>query len=81
MNLNKLFDVFKQKKLSYIDAKVHDGGVFFHASTGYNGRGNAIEVRIFPDGIISMEVWSDKTKYELANISEEVCLDKISKAW
>lgn len=80
MNLNKLFAVFKQKKLQYIDGSVHDGGMFFHASTGYNGRGNALQVSIFADGRISLEVWFDKTTYTIENITEDVCLEKISKA-
>lgn len=29
MNLNKLFAVFEQKKLSYVDGNVHTGGSFF----------------------------------------------------
>lgn len=79
MNLNKLFAVFEQKKLSYIDGNVHSGGKFFHASTGYNGRGNAVEVSVV-DGKIGLKVWFNETHYELKNISEEVCLEKISKA-
>lgn len=80
MNLNKLFAVFEQKKLSYVDGNVHTGGKFFHASTGFNGRGNAVQVSIFPDGKIDLEVWFDKRTYRLNNITEDVCLEKISKA-
>lgn len=47
MDLNKLFEIFSEKKLHYIDVKTNDNGYFrAFASTGYNGRGRAVEISI-----------------------------------
>lgn len=47
MDLNKLFEIFSEKKLHYIDVSTNDSGYFrAFASTGYNGRGRAVEISI-----------------------------------
>ena len=47
MDLNKLFEIFAEKKLHYIEVKTNDDGYFrAFASTGYNGRGIAVEISI-----------------------------------
>jgi hypothetical protein len=45
MDLNKLFEIFAEKNLTYIDIVVNKEGYFkAFASTGYNGRGIAVEI-------------------------------------
>jgi adenine-specific DNA methylase len=47
MDLNKLFEIFAEKKLHYIEVRTNDNGYFrAFASTGYNGRGIAVEISI-----------------------------------
>lgn len=74
MDLNKLFEIFSEKKLHYIDVRTNDDGYFrAFASTGYNGRGRAVEITV-PDvrGIIPMEI-----EVRLMNKREEPKEEKV----
>lgn len=47
MDLNRLFKLFIEKGLHHTEVKTNDTGYFrAFASTGYNGRGKAIEISI-----------------------------------
>lgn len=47
MDLNKLFKLFRDKNLNNIDVASNENGYFrAFASSGYNGRGDAIEIRL-----------------------------------
>ena len=47
MDLNKLFKLFREKKLHYVDVSTNENGYFrAFASSGYNGRGDAIGIVI-----------------------------------
>jgi hypothetical protein len=75
MNLNKLLAAFAEKKHYNLDGKLDVGnGSRFYASTGYNGRGDAIEVSIDKDGNINFESWAyhynDKFEQSCDHIEE-----------
>jgi hypothetical protein len=47
MDLNKLFKLFREKKLHYVDVSTNENGYFrAFASSVYNGRGDAIDIVI-----------------------------------
>lgn len=74
MDLNKLFEIFSEKKLHYIDVKTNDDGYFrAFASTGYNGRGRAVEISIKD---VRAEIQTE-IEVRLMNRSEEPTEEKV----
>ena len=75
MNLNKLLAAFAEKKHYYLDGSLDAGnGTRFYASTGYNGRGDAIVIETDKDGNISFRSWvyhyNDKFEQSCDHIEE-----------
>lgn len=74
MDLNKLFKLFREKKLYYIDVSTNQNGHFrAFASSGYNGRGDAIDIIV---GDIEAE-YSTEIKVFLLRHGKENIEDKV----
>lgn len=74
MDLNKLFKLFREKKLNDIDVIINENGYFrAFASSGYNGRGNTIEIRIQD---VEAEIPSE-IEVRLSRMGEEPIEDKV----
>jgi len=78
MDYVELFQHMHEKGFTHIDGSTTNRGVNLYFSTGFNTRGNAVEVTIgeFKNSIHS---WIDGVENELKDVSEDKILEFISK--
>lgn len=80
INLNELFLLLKTKGYNYLDANLSGDYYEFSFSTGYRGRGKAVEIQMYHNGFIDIAFFNnDDTNSQHKNKTSKQIIDLINK--
>lgn len=80
MNLEKLFKIMLDKNLIYFSGYNTTNMKEFDFSTGYNGRGNVVNIEIHnipSEYNIDLKIYWNNKRFEYKSIDEKYCLKHI----
>jgi len=78
MDYTELFKIMSEKGFQYLDGSTTKLGVSLYFSTGFNTRGNAVEV-IICEFKNSVHSWIDGVEKELQGVSEDKIFEFINE--